>query len=116
MFSDPETPADEGLEFEELTFPSSDGVPLEAWYIPRSGPKRLVIVNHPLSFDRYGCPSHLEPWRSFGAAGGNTFEVDYVGYVADHRILHAAGYNVLAYDERNFGLSGAGARRPDDHP
>jgi len=40
------TPADEGLEFEELTFPSSDGVPLEAWYIPSSGSNQVVIVRH----------------------------------------------------------------------
>ncbi|QRF63424.1 S9 family peptidase [Variovorax paradoxus] len=98
------TPADQGLEFEAVTFPSQDGTPLEAWYIPSPGSQRLIIVNHPLSFNRYGCPSHLEPWRKFGAAGGNTFEVD---YVADYRILHEAGYNVLTYDERNFGMSGA---------
>jgi len=98
------TPADVGLEYEDVTFPSQDGVPLEAWFVPCSGSKRLVIVNHPMSFNRYGCPSHLEPWRSFGRAGGNTFEVDYTG---DYRLLHDAGYNVLTYDERNYGLSAA---------
>ncbi|WGI26396.1 hypothetical protein QEN58_04840 [Halomonas alkaliantarctica] len=98
------TPADEGLAFENVTFPSQDGVPLEAWYIPCPDSRRLVIVNHPLTFNRYGLASHLEPWRSFGAAGGNIFEVD---YVADYRILHEAGYHVLTYDERNFGLSGS---------
>ena len=99
------TPADEGLDYEDVTFPSQDGVPLEAWFIPCAGSDRLVIVNHPMMFNRYGCPTHLEPWRSWGAATGNTFEVD---YVADYRILNEAGYNVLTYDERNFGLSGAG--------
>ncbi|WP_250157501.1 alpha/beta hydrolase family protein [Tianweitania aestuarii] len=99
------TPADEGLDYEDVTFPAQDGVPLEAWFIPRTGSDRLVICNHPMMFNRYGFPSHLEPWRSFGAASGNTFEVD---YVADYRILHEAGYNVLTYDERNFGLSGTG--------
>ncbi|MBB6510898.1 hypothetical protein F4695_004290 [Rhizobium soli] len=99
------TPADEGLDYEDVTFPSQDGVPLEAWFIPCAGSNRLVIANHPMMFNRYGCPTHLEPWRSFGAATGNTFEVD---YVADYRILHEAGYNVLTYDERDFGLSGSG--------
>ncbi len=98
------TPSDQGLDFETVTFPSQDGIPLEAWFIPAPNSKRLVIVNHPMSFNRYGFPSHIEPWRSFGVAGGNTFEVD---YTADYRILHEAGYNVLTYDERNFGLSGA---------
>lgn len=99
------TPSDEGLDYEDVTFPSQDGVPLEAWFIPCAGSDRLVIANHPMMFNRYGCPTHLEPWRSFGAATGNTFEVD---YVADYRILHEAGYNVLTYDERDFGLSGSG--------
>ena len=99
------TPSAEGLDYEDVTFPSQDGVPLEAWFIPCAGSDRLVIANHPMMFNRYGCPTHLEPWRSFGAATGNTFEVD---YVADYRILHEAGYNVLTYDEREFGLSGSG--------
>lgn len=98
------TPADVGLEYEDVTFPSSDGVPLEAWYIPKAGSNKLVIANHPSGFNRYGYPSHLEPWRSFGAVGGNTFEVD---YTPDYRILHDAGYHVLTYDFRNQGQSGA---------
>jgi hypothetical protein len=99
------TPSDYGLDFEEVTFPSLDGVPLEAWYIPRAGSTKLIIANHPLWFNRYGFPSHLEPWKSIGALGGNNFEVD---FVPDYRILHEAGYNVLAYDMRNLGHSGTG--------
>ena len=97
------TPSDYGLEYENVTFPSQDGVPLEAWCIPREGSDKLIIANHPLWFNRYGLPAHLEPWKSLGAAGGNDFEVD---FVPDYRILHDAGYNVLTYDERNLGHSG----------
>ena len=32
-----QTPAELGLDFEDVTFPSSDGVPIEAWFIPRPG-------------------------------------------------------------------------------
>lgn len=99
------TPADQGLEFEAVTFPSQDGVPLEAWLIPRAGSDKLVIVNHPKGFNRYGSPSHLEPWKSMFAASGNDFEVS---FIPDYRILHDAGYNVLTYDLRNHGHSGAG--------
>lgn len=99
------TPADANLEFEDVTFPSQDGVPLEAWFIPREGSDRLIIANHPKGFSRYGLPSHLEPWKSMGAASGNDFEVN---FMPDYRILHDAGYNVLTYDLRNFGHSGAG--------
>lgn len=99
------TPADAGLDFENVTFPSEDGVPLEAWFIPRTGSDRLIIANHPRWFNRYGLPSHLEPWKSLGAMGKNDFEVD---FIPDYRILHDAGYNVLTYDLRNHGHSGAG--------
>ena len=98
------TPADAGLAFEEVSFPAEDGVRLEGWFIPRPGSDRLVICNHPRWFNRYGCPSHLEPWRAIGAMGGNDFEVD---FIPDYRILHDAGYNVLAYDLRNHGGSAA---------
>jgi hypothetical protein len=98
------TPGDYGLAYDDVSFPSSDGVPLEAWFIPCEGSTKLIIANHPLWFNRYGLPAHLEPWRSLGALGGNDFEVD---FVPDYRILHEAGYHVLAYDHRNLGNSGS---------
>ena len=98
-------PGDHGLEYEDVVFPSQDGIPLEAWFIPCPGSKRLVIANHPLGFNRWGCPSDVEPWRTFGQLGGNTFEVD---YIEDYRILHDHGCNVLTYDERSFGTSAEG--------
>ncbi|MBP2337574.1 pimeloyl-ACP methyl ester carboxylesterase [Saccharothrix coeruleofusca] len=97
------TPAEEGLEYEEVTFPARDGVPLEGWFIPADS-DRLVIANHPMGFNRSGLPTHLEPWASTWGPTGNDFEVD---FVPDYRVLHEAGYNVLAYDLRNMGLSGA---------
>jgi hypothetical protein len=65
------TPADAGLDYEEVTFPALDGVPLEAWFIPKPGSTKLIIVNHPRGFNRYGSPSHLEPWKSMVAKAGN---------------------------------------------
>ena len=97
-------PDEAGLEFENVFFPSEDGVPLEGWFIPRPGSDRVVVCNHPRWFNRAGLPSHLEPWKSFGGSAGNDFEVD---FVPDYRLLHDAGYHVLAYDMRNFGHSGA---------
>ncbi len=41
------TPSSKGLEFENVTFPSEDGVPLEAWFVPRAGSRKLVIANYP---------------------------------------------------------------------
>ncbi|NUH40214.1 alpha/beta hydrolase [Streptomyces samsunensis] len=98
------SPAEYGLAHEDVSFPSRDGVPLEGWFIPAPGSNKLVIANHPMGFTRSGMPTHLEPWHSEWAASGNGFEVD---FVPDYVILHEAGYNVLAYDLRNHGLSGA---------
>ena len=98
------TPAEMALDYEDVTFPSRDGVPLEGWFIPAPGSSELIIANHPWGFSRSGLPSHLEPWRSRWDSSGNGFEVN---FVPDYKILHDAGYNVLAYDLRNHGLSGA---------
>ncbi|WBB98024.1 alpha/beta hydrolase [Solwaraspora sp. WMMA2059] len=98
------SPTEAGLDFQEVTFPSKDGVPLEGWYIPAAGSDKLIIANHPLWFSRSGLPAHLEPWKSMWAATGNDNEVD---FIPDYKILHDAGYNVLAYDLRNLGQTGA---------
>ena len=98
------SPSEQDLAYEDVSFPSRDGVPLEGWFIPASGSRRLIIANHPMGFSRSGMPTHLEPWRSLWSASGNGFEVN---FIPDYRILHDAGYNVLAYDLRNFGHSGA---------
>ena len=97
-------PSEANLDYEDVTFPSLDGVPLEGWFIPASGSNKLIIANHPMGFSRSGIPAHLEPWRSIWSSSGNDFEVN---FVPDYKILHDAGYNVLAYDLRNFGHSGA---------
>jgi uncharacterized protein len=97
-------PDEAGLEYEDVAFASQDGVPLEGWFIPASGSHKIVIANHPRWFNRAGLPSHLEPWKSFAGATGNDFEVN---LIPDYKILHDAGYNVLTYDMRNFGQSGA---------
>lgn len=99
------TPAEFGLDYENITFSSRDGTPLEAWLIPCEGSDRLIVANHPLSFNRYGFAAHIEPWKSaFGDFAGNDFEVN---FLADYKLLHDNGYNVLTYDFRNFGQSGA---------
>jgi hypothetical protein len=97
-------PDEAGLDYENVFFPSEDGTPIQAWFIPRSGSDKIIICNHPRWFNRAGLPSHLEPWKSFGASAGNDFEVN---FIPDYKILHDAGYNVLTYDMRNFGQSGA---------
>ena len=90
-----QTPAELGLAFEEVTFPSSDGIPIEAWFIPRQRSTKPIVVDHPLNFNRYGCPTDQNPFLSLGKWAGNDCKVN---YREDYRILHEAGYNVLTYD------------------
>jgi uncharacterized protein len=98
------SPSEESLDYQDVTFPALDGVPLEGWFIPAAGSGKLIIANNPMGFSRSGIPTHLEPWRSVWASSGNDFEIN---LIPDYKILHDAGYNVLAYDLRNFGHSGA---------
>ncbi|MFI1916546.1 alpha/beta hydrolase family protein [Nocardia sp. NPDC020380] len=94
-------PDEYGMAYQEISFPSLDGTPLEAWWIPAPGSDKLIVANHPLPMNRYGFASHLEPWKSM-VPGGNDFEVN---FMPEYKSLHDAGYNILTYDARNHGQS-----------
>ncbi len=98
------SPAELDLDYEDVTFPALDGVPLEGWFIPAAGSDKLIIANHPLWCSRSGLPTQFEPWHSQWTPSGNGFELN---FIPDYKILHDAGYNVLTYDLRNHGFSGA---------
>lgn len=51
-------PDEYGLEYEDVFFPSMDGVGLEGWFIPADSDK-LAICNHFMPGNRYGYPGHL---------------------------------------------------------
>lgn len=78
------------MAYEDVFFPSIDGVTLEGWFIPADS-DRLVICNHPMPCNRYGYPGHLEPRTDFGG-----FEVN---FLPEYKVLHDAGYNILTYDD-----------------
>ncbi len=93
-----ESPKDYGMDYRDVKFKAEDGIELAAWFIPAEGSDKLIICNHPATFNRYGFPGHLEPWSNF-----QDVEVKF-GKV--YKALHHAGYNVLTYDLRNHGESG----------
>ncbi|NRB47397.1 MAG: alpha/beta hydrolase [Saprospiraceae bacterium] len=91
------TPKDYGLDFEEISFTTGDGVTINGWFIPADSDK-IIISNHFSPGNRYGFAGHME---GLGFAGG--FEVN---FLPRYKALHDAGYNVLAYDLRSHGESG----------
>jgi alpha-beta hydrolase superfamily lysophospholipase len=76
----PTSPADYGLAYEDVGFPSRDGVSLGGWFI-LANPARGTIVL---------CPGH---------AGSMDPDVKYVPW------LHESGFNVLMFDFRARGRS-----------
>ena len=89
-------PSEWGLEYEDIFFNSIDGTRLEGWFIPGAS-NNLIICSHFGPGNRYGFAGHL-PELSF--AGG--FEVN---FLPKYKALHDAGYNILAFDIRDHGLS-----------
>ena len=74
------TPADVGLEFEELTLEASDGVVIAAWFVPQPQAKATVLFCH-------------------GNAGNISDRLHSI------HVLHELGYSVLIFDYRGFGRS-----------
>jgi hypothetical protein len=94
-------PEEYGLEYEEVSFPSMDGIPglVLPSRLGQAGHRQPPAVVQPLRLPR--ASGAVEADRR---AGGNDFEVN---FMPDYKHLYEAGYNVLCYDMRNFGHSGA---------
>ncbi len=74
------TPAEVGLDYRAVFFPSEDGVTLGGWWIPSENSPRTVIFLH-------------------GFAGSMDPDVKYA------RVFHDHGFNVLMFDFRAHGRS-----------
>jgi hypothetical protein len=94
-----ESPADYDLDYEDVTFTTSDGVELSGWLMPGSGPG-LIVQTH------FGGISSRTGYTPDGK--GNTPPWPNAIYNLRHvEALVAHGYSVLAYDMRNHGDSAA---------
>jgi hypothetical protein len=71
------SPANISLAFERVSFQTSDGVSLSAWWIPAKSPRGTLLFCH----GNAGNISHrLDSIRIFNRLGLNTFIFDYRGY------------------------------------
>jgi pimeloyl-ACP methyl ester carboxylesterase len=95
------TPRDYGMDYEDVTFTSTDGLQLKGWFIPAAGVSdKAVVMTHPFPFNRHG----FTP-KNQGFPPLSTVAVD---LLTTARALHAAGYPILLFDFRNHGESAAG--------
>jgi dienelactone hydrolase len=74
------TPADLGLDYEEVTLVTPDGVSLAAWYVPSRNGAAVILLH---------------------GYGGNRLEM-----LTRAGILAGEGYGLLLYDQRASGASG----------
>lgn len=71
------TPADAGLQYEEVFLATTDGEQLHGWFVPHPGSPRVVLFLH----GNGGNISHRLDWlRLFHDLGLSIFTVDYRGY------------------------------------
>jgi fermentation-respiration switch protein FrsA (DUF1100 family) len=79
------TPADIGLDFEEASFRSGDGVLLSGWYVPVKNPRFTLLFCH-------------------GNAGNIMHQLDSL------RLFHDLGLSCFVFDYRGYGRSGGKPR------
>lgn len=91
------TPADYGLDYEDLKIKTEDDIQISAWLI-KGISNKTIVIGHPGAFSKYGYSIANEG----SAKSGYTKDVEFIP-VAKH--LVNAGYNVLMYDQRNHGES-----------
>jgi uncharacterized protein len=79
------TPASFQLPFEEVAFPTADGIPLQGWWVPAKDPAGTVVLVHGLNRSR-------------------------IEMIRKVPFLHRLGWNALLFDQRGHGASGGSVR------
>ena len=75
------TPADDGLKYEEVRFPSADGTMLSGWFVPSTTPTAGTVVHF------------------HGNAQNMTSHYSFVSWVPQN------GFNLFMFDYRGYGAS-----------
>lgn len=87
------TPEDYGMEYEEVSFETQDGVEISGWLI-KGGRDKVIIQAHTVTSNRSGSDS---------SNGGPKIE-----FLKTAKGFFDAGYSVLTFDARNHGQSEIG--------
>lgn len=106
------SPADYGLEFEEVAFQARDGVTLAGWLV-KGDPSRVIVQSH------FGVQSSRAGFTPEGKGMIKLWKSN-IPFLEHVRHLVQSGYSVLMYDFRNHGASGASSRPwvswgPEEH-
>lgn len=94
------SPKDFNMNFEDITYKSTDGIELNGWYIPgneKDANEKIVIMAHPWTFNRHGFSRKRQKLP--------LFKTD-VNVLPMAKALNEQGYSVLMFDFRNHGTSG----------
>jgi pimeloyl-ACP methyl ester carboxylesterase len=93
------SPADYGLEYEEVEFDSLDGLRLKGWFVPGDR-RKVLLLTHPMYCNRHGLlVRNKSPLV--------TIKTD-IELLLSAQALNRAGYSVLTFDFRNHGASDEG--------
>lgn len=92
----PKTPQDYGMDYETISFKTSDGVAIKGWLIPANS-KKIIIITHVGGLTKYGSTVNFHSiYKLYNK------EIEFLK-TAKH--LHKVGYNILMFDFRNHGES-----------
>ncbi len=98
-----ETPEKYGLEYEDVTFKTSDGVELSGWLVKSNNNDKVIIQSH------FGVQCSRSGFTQDGKGMmKNTLWTDDIHFLEQTEYLTDAGYSVLMFDLRNHGNSGEG--------
>lgn len=96
------TPGDIGLDYENISIITEDGVKITGWFIPSESPRATFLFAH----GNGGNISHrLEKIRMFNKLNVNTFIFDYRGYGASDGSPSENGFYLDAQAAYNYLLS-----------
>lgn len=95
-------PSDFGLDYEDVTFKSKDGVELSGWLI-KGSEERVIIQSH------FGVQSSRSGYTPMGKGMIKMWKEE-IHFLNQAKHLVSQGYSVFMYDFRNHGNSGTSER------